>query len=387
MLMFQMQIYSPKEDSYLLEKAVKKYSKGSVLDMGTGSGIQANNAVKRKNVTKVTATDINKSCSKLLSKKIKFIHSNLFQKIPKQKFDTIIFNPPYLPQDKGITDATIYGGKKGYEITERFLNTCNSYLATKGTILLLFSSHTNKKKVDEIIENNCFEKGEIDSKQLPMFEELFVYKIKKSKLLLNLENKKITDVKKFAKGKRGIIFVGKLKNKKVAIKVKRKDSFAKGNIANEVKWLKILNKKNIGPKLINKGKDYFIYEFIDGQFISDFINSCKNKKRVLAIIKKVMEQCRKLDKLQVNKEEMHHPYKHIIIRNNNPVMVDFERCKKTKKPKNVTQFCQFLVSGYFLELLRTKGIRLNRSEILLAAKDYKRNKNDERFSELTKCIK
>ena len=34
-------IYEPREDSFMLEKWVKMLSKGKVLDVGTGSGIQA----------------------------------------------------------------------------------------------------------------------------------------------------------------------------------------------------------------------------------------------------------------------------------------------------------------------------------------------------------
>jgi len=381
-----MQIYEPQEDSYLLEESVKKYAKGSVLDMGTGSGIQAETALKKKRVTKVTVTDINKSCSKLLPSKIKFIHSNLFNNVPLQKFDTIIFNPPYLPQDKGIEDIALYGGKKGYEIIERFLNSCSSYLAANGTILLLFSSHTNKSKVDEIIGNNCLEKEEMASKQLPMLETLYVYKIRKSKLLLLLEKKKINCIKKFAKGKRGIIYVGNLKGKKVAIKVKLRDSLAKGNIANEVKWLKILNKKNIGPRLISSSKNYFIYEFIDGKFIADFINNCDSKKIITATLKNILQQCRTLDKLKVNKAEMHHPHKHIIVKNNRPALIDFERCRKTKKPKNVTQFCQFIVSGYFMELLEEKGIEINKRKVLIAAKKYKKDQSGREFRKLSSVL-
>ena len=34
-------LYEPREDSRLLAKYAKKYAKGLVLDIGTGSGIQA----------------------------------------------------------------------------------------------------------------------------------------------------------------------------------------------------------------------------------------------------------------------------------------------------------------------------------------------------------
>ena len=51
-------IYEPREDSILLEKYVKQYAKGFVLDIGTSSGIQALAASKSKKVKEVLATDI-----------------------------------------------------------------------------------------------------------------------------------------------------------------------------------------------------------------------------------------------------------------------------------------------------------------------------------------
>ena len=53
-------IYEPKEDSFLLEKAVKKYAKSkSILDMGSGSGVQAKAALK-SGALSVLAVDIDK---------------------------------------------------------------------------------------------------------------------------------------------------------------------------------------------------------------------------------------------------------------------------------------------------------------------------------------
>ena len=57
--------------------------------------------------------------------KIPSITSDLFDKIPKnKKFDIVAFNPPYLPEDKREdkeSQLTTTGGKKGNEITLRFL--------------------------------------------------------------------------------------------------------------------------------------------------------------------------------------------------------------------------------------------------------------------------
>ena len=53
-------VYEPREDSNLLEKYVRQYAKGKVLDIGTGSGIQAIAAAQNKKVSSVLATDIQK---------------------------------------------------------------------------------------------------------------------------------------------------------------------------------------------------------------------------------------------------------------------------------------------------------------------------------------
>lgn len=172
-------MYEPKEDSFLLQKYVKKYAKGSVLDLGTGSGIQAITALKT--AKKVTASDINEKLIDKLQKKypkINFIYSDLFKNI-KEKYDLIIFNPPYLPQDKNIKDRTIYGGKKGYEIIERFLTQVKGYLKPNGKILLIFSSLTNKKKIDGLIKQNNLNFKLLEEKRI-FFEVLYVYLIKQN---------------------------------------------------------------------------------------------------------------------------------------------------------------------------------------------------------------
>ncbi|MBI2663713.1 methyltransferase [Candidatus Woesearchaeota archaeon] len=383
-----MPIYTPAEDSYLLAESVKKFAKGRVLDMGTGSGIQAQASLENKKVLTVTAADVNNSCEKELKKmssRINFIRSDLFTEIPKQKFGTIIFNPPYLPQDKGISDATIYGGKKGHETIERFLNKCGSYLADRGIILLLFSSRTNKNKIDEIIANNLLTKAEIARKQLPMFEKLHVYKIWKSKLLKQLEGKNISDARKFAVGNRGLIYTGKLKNRKIAIKAQRENAAAK-TIANEIKWLKKLNKCRIGPKLIFSGKDYFVYEFAEGQYINEFISS-NSRRKITAAIKNVMQQCRTMDKLKLNKLEMLRPHRHAVVtKSGRVVLLDFERCRISRKPKNVTQFCQYLLSGNLQSLLAGKML-INREKLIEAAKKYKSQQTETSYDNIVRLLK
>jgi len=411
------EIYEPMEDSFLLAEHVKKHSNGFVLDVGTGSGIQAITASEKAKL--IIGVDINRGAIKLsksnaLKQKVKDIHffkSNmfdLFKKIETKKqfknsflkkikntkiqnflekkilFDLIIFNPPYLPQDNGIEDKSIYGGKKGHETLEMFFSEASKYLKENGKILIVFSSLTKKEKIDELLQDYCFEFRQIDEKKL-FFETLFVYLIKKSSLLKTLEKKELKSIKKFARGHRGILYKACLKKKEVVIKTKKPESKAKGRIANETKWIKILNKYNIGPKLLFSGKGYFAYEFVKGDFILDFIKK-SNKEDIIKTIKNVFNQLYIMDKINMDKEEMHHPLKHIIT-DKNPVLIDFERCRKTIKPKNVTQFCQFVTSSLTCPLLKLKEIKINKDNIIMLAKKYKKDMSRKNLNQILNLIK
>ncbi|MEK7203222.1 MAG: hypothetical protein AAB653_02795, partial [Patescibacteria group bacterium] len=298
------------------------------------------------------------------------------------------FNPPYLPQELKLKDLTLEGGKKGYEVLERFLNKVNIFLKTDGIVLIVFSSLTKKEKVNEFIRNNLLEFEELAKKHI-FFEDLYVYLIKKSTTLKTLEKNKIKNIKYLAKGKRGLVFTGEYKNKKIAIKIKNPESEAVLRINNEINFLKILNKKNIGPKLLFYDKDFLAYEFVEGINISEFLEKpAINKKIIIGLIKKIMSQMHIMDKLKINKEEMSHPQKHILIdEKNKPILIDFERARHTIKPSNATQFCDFLISKHMAAILKSNNIKINNKKIISAAKKYKKQQSKENFNNILKLIK
>ncbi len=390
-----MEVYEPREDSKLLAEEVRRLAHGSVLDMGTGSGIQAIAAAGLKRVKGVVAADISKEALKAAKKnaeeagagkKIRLVRSCLFKKLKKQRFDTIIFNPPYLPDDKEFNDKAIHGGKKGYELIERFFSEVNDYLAEDGIILIVFSSLTKKAKVDEVIERRCLEKELLEEKSI-FFEKLFVYKISKSELLRNLERLGVSDVELLAKGHRGMVYSGRARGRKVAIKAQRKDTAAKNVAKKEARWLKQMNKRGIGPKLICAGSGYLIMEIIEGTSLSEFATR-SSKAGIKRVLGELFWQCFMMDKMSVSKEEMHHPVKHVIIdKNGRAVLIDFERMHETAKPKNVTQLCQFIIRSKLTGALEEKGISIDKRKIISAAKEYRKGMDRKNFSRITRLIK
>jgi len=184
--------------------------------------------------------------------------------------------------------------------------------------------------------------------------------------------KTVKNVKYLTEGKRSIVYTGNISSQKVAIKTTHPKSEAKGRLENEAKYLELLNKYKVGPTLLLKGKNYIIYKFVDGKLLVDYL---KENKEIIPILKKILDQCRILDKLKINKLEFTRPKKHIFIKNKKVTMIDFERCYKTKNPKNVTQFCQFLMKNNLMK---------NDIKVL---KKYKENQTEKSYKEIIKLIK
>ncbi|MFA5173637.1 MAG: HemK2/MTQ2 family protein methyltransferase [Candidatus Pacearchaeota archaeon] len=184
-------IYEPREDSYLLQKVLIDYLSKlknkniSILDMGSGSGIQAQTC-RDLGFKNILTADINKEAVNHLKQQgFQSIHSNLFKTIKKskneyEKFDLIIFNPPYLPLDKREpkdSRLATTGGKKGCEIIIRFLEQAKSYLPSKGIILLLISSLSKPEIIKQYLKRYNYHAQELSNQKL-FFEQLYILKIK-----------------------------------------------------------------------------------------------------------------------------------------------------------------------------------------------------------------
>lgn len=215
-------MYLPQEDSYFLseqlEKLLKKIKNKSIriLDLGSGSGIQAETCLN-SGFHNIFCIDVDKEAVEHLKEKFKnkensekeedegrkkiesreksslttknnkhktdklkpiqVIQSNLFSKLNKdEKFNLIIFNPPYLPKNKYDKQKDTSGGKQGDETILKFLNQSKRYLDKKGKIILLLSSLTPKLKINNLIKKLKLKKRRIAEKKL-FFERLELFLI------------------------------------------------------------------------------------------------------------------------------------------------------------------------------------------------------------------
>jgi len=153
---------------------------------------------------------------------------------------------------------------------------------------------------------------------------------------------KYKNIQLWDKGKHGLVYKAQYKTQDVAIKVKLPSSKSQNTSLLEGNYLKHVNKLGIGPKLIETTENYVVMEFIDGTRIDKFLETA-NKEEKIKVIKAILKQLELLDKNNINKSELTNPYKHIIIKKDlTPVLIDFERSRFTTKPKNISQFKEYL---------------------------------------------
>lgn len=156
------EVYEPAEDTFLLARNLSIKSDETVLDMGTGCGILA--ILVAEDARDVIAIDINPYAA-LSAKKnaelnkagdsITVATGDLFSPLTcDRKFNTIVFNAPYLPvesnEGKGWIEKAWSGGKDGRTTIDRFITQAPHYLEEKGRILLVQSTLSS---VDRTLEN------------------------------------------------------------------------------------------------------------------------------------------------------------------------------------------------------------------------------------------
>ncbi len=175
-------VYEPAEDSFLLADACIEHIKDDscVLEIGTGSGFISSVISANKQDVKLIGCDLNPhalDCAKRNS--VDVVRSDLFGGFKKiQLFDTIVFNPPYLPTEDderlgGWINYAFDGGNDGRNTIRRFLSDVKYHLKDDGNVLLLVSSLTGPKEVIRLMNNEGFNVSVI-CEDTCFFEKLMV---------------------------------------------------------------------------------------------------------------------------------------------------------------------------------------------------------------------
>ena len=169
--------------SIYMAKNIKVSPDDIVLDMGTGSGIQAVTAAQT--ASRVVAIDINPEAVKYakmnvaangLKDRISVMEGDLFSPLEKGPvFSVILFTPPYLKgQPRSDFDHALFDPEK--TLITRFFSEAKYYLTQDGYIQMLYSSMADNETALSIARKmgwHC----RLMSRQETFSESFLIYKI------------------------------------------------------------------------------------------------------------------------------------------------------------------------------------------------------------------
>ncbi|GAA0529660.1 HemK2/MTQ2 family protein methyltransferase [Halorubrum ejinorense] len=177
-------VYQPAEDSGLLAEAAVAEAHGRVLEVGTGSGWVARRIADERGLDTV-GSDLNPHAARQARERgVEGIVADLLSPFRADAFDTVCFNPPYLPTDPDNEwddwmEHALSGGESGRELIDPFLDDVGRVLAPDGVVLLLVSSLTGYDEVLELVADAGFAAEPVVEESFP-FETLTVLALRRA---------------------------------------------------------------------------------------------------------------------------------------------------------------------------------------------------------------
>ena len=174
------EVYPPSDDSILLTESLDIRIGEKVLEIGTGSGIVSIQCAL--NGADVVCGDINPRAVALARRNaaangvdIDVRETDVYSNI-EGRFDTIVFNLPYLPvEDEGELAKAWSGGPDGLGPLPRLLEGAPEHLLPDGRVVVVVSSLMDRAGLDKTLEG--YEVKVLG--ELPLFfERLQVLEIK-----------------------------------------------------------------------------------------------------------------------------------------------------------------------------------------------------------------
>ena len=173
------EVYPPSEDSILFIESLKVSEGERVLEIGCGSGVVSIHCAR--NGCEVTSGDINPRAVELTRRNAELngvdidvretdVYSNI-----DGKFDTILFNLPYLPVDEdGLLAKSWSGGPDGLGPLPELLEGAPEHLNPNGRVVVVVSSLMDTPALWDLIGDRRYEViGELKL----FFEKLSVLEI------------------------------------------------------------------------------------------------------------------------------------------------------------------------------------------------------------------
>ena len=173
-------VYPPSDDSILLIESLDVKQGEKVLEVGCGSGIVSIHCAL--NGCAVTSGDINPKAVELTRRNFEanrlssdVVETNVYSAI-EGRFDTIVFNLPYLPVDEeGLLAKAWSGGPDGLGPLPKLLEEAPEHLNKGGRVVVVVSSLMDGAALHELLDQYDYR---VIGESRMFFEKLSVVEIR-----------------------------------------------------------------------------------------------------------------------------------------------------------------------------------------------------------------
>lgn len=150
----------------------------SVVDIGTGSGCLAITLDKEEENMTVSATDISsqalevaKENNQKMNANVSFLKGDMLKPLQGKKFDIIISNPPYIPNEEFVEalvkenepHVALFGGKDGLDFYRQIISGASQYLNDR--FIIGFEHASDKAKEMKKLVRKHFKDVEVIQKK------------------------------------------------------------------------------------------------------------------------------------------------------------------------------------------------------------------------------
>ena len=188
----------------------------------------------------------------------------------------------------------------------------------------------------------------------------------------------------------GLVVKSVTKDGIFALKIRRRDA-NRESMDNEVRLTKMANSVGVGPRLLNHTRDFIIMQHIRGEGIDEWLSELLGRgsaARARELVHRLLNQCRKLDLINLDHGQLSNLRKHVVIFDDSPYIIDFESASTNRAPRNVTTAAQYMFIGGKVSTRLKRILGLRKSDAILdTLRQYKRDMNDANYARVLASMK
>jgi len=192
------------------------------------------------------------------------------------------------------------------------------------------------------------------------------------------------------KGVVGIVVIGVMGHRRIAVKIRRVDA-RRANLIHEAELLKAANSLSVGPRCLGGTADVLAMELVEGLSLPLWLESLKGRgrrARVRSVVRALLEQCLRMDAYGLDHGELSRAPKNVIVSSeDSPIILDFESASLMRRPSNFTSLAQYMFLGG--SIAKRMGRILgppDRNELLRCLRDYKAGGWKDAFEATVKIV-